>query len=92
MNRAVRIRDLPQEAIESGPGLSGACYLNAVELTSKLNIGEEKFKLMRAEPGFPPKDSITNKWFWPSVKAWLFHRHGIGSTIPEGEDGPENWG
>lgn len=66
-------------------------YLNDTELARRLNIGADKLALMRAEPGFPPRDAITKKRFWPAVRQWLDQRHGLSATLPEQPDGKENW-
>lgn len=70
------------------------CYLNDAELAERLNIGTEKLSMLRVQPGFPPRDAITNKRFWPAVEAWLLRRHRIDTNgeVDEG-GGPEveNW-
>lgn len=71
--------------------MTDAYYLNDTELAQELKIGGEKLSLLRAEPGFPPKDQITGKRYWPAIKAWLDHRHGLDATMPEFPDGEENW-
>jgi hypothetical protein len=46
-----------------------------------------------ADPTFPLRDPIVGTWYWPAIRAWLDHRHGLGSMLPATiKDGDENWG
>lgn len=42
--------------------------------------------------GLPPIDPMFGRRYWPAVRAWLDHRHGIGTMgVPTIPDGEENW-
>ncbi|MFK8251773.1 hypothetical protein [Ancylobacter terrae] len=42
--------------------------------------------------GFPQKDATFGRRYWPAIKQWLDHRHGVGNVeAPSGPDGEEDW-
>ena len=42
--------------------------------------------------GLPPVDPLFGRRYWPAVKAYLDHRHGLATVaVPSAPDGEENW-
>lgn len=72
--------------------MTDSCYLSDAEIARRLHVSDDKWAMLRETAGFPPKDPIVKKRFWPSVEAWLFHRHGISDNMPPPVDGQEHWG
>ncbi|GBD48151.1 hypothetical protein [Methylopila sp. Yamaguchi] len=64
------------------------------EIARRLSLGSEKFRLMAAalEPlGFPRRDELVGRRYWPAVRAFLDRRYGVGSLAsPSHVDGEEN--
>lgn len=64
------------------------------EIATRLSIGEDKFR--RIVPalernGFPPRDAVIGRRYWPAVVAFWNRRYGIGSiSAPSLPDGVEN--
>jgi hypothetical protein len=55
-------------------------YVNQDELLKRLSISEKAWGRARpalSRQGFPERDPIFNKWFWPAVKMFLYRRYGL---------------
>lgn len=70
-------------------------YISDAEIGRRLGIGLDmwpRVKMQFEREGWPSKDSIINKRYWPAVEHWLNHRHGItnGEVLPP--DGKDNFG
>ncbi|QPC44044.1 hypothetical protein HW532_15900 [Kaustia mangrovi] len=59
-------------------------FVSEAELRRRLGMGEKKWRRVRAEferIGMPPADHITGMWFWPAVKAFLYRRAGLETSL-----------
>ena len=70
-------------------------YLTDTEIRERLNIPEKKWSpaVQHFErQGFPRRDPLVGKRYWPAVEVWLLKRYseGIRMQYPE-PDETENW-
>lgn len=69
-------------------------YVTDAELIRRLGVGEKTARVaivaMEREPGFPCKDPLFKKRYWPAVRAFLDRRSGLSmeplSVIDEGDN------
>jgi hypothetical protein len=70
-------------------------FVNKAELCTALNLSAKALgRVMPAweRAGFPARDPVLNKWFWPEVRSFLFRRHGIVDTMSGVDhDEQEDW-
>ena len=69
-------------------------YLNEKELSVELGLTDDQLrKFLTAHSKSPAMkvDPLTGKRFWPAIKQYLFHHHGISASMPLSTDGEENW-
>jgi hypothetical protein len=58
------------------------CYVDDKGLVDRLDIDRATLGLLKNQKGFPPKDPITKRWYWPAVVTWLDRRHQVGDPFP----------
>ena len=63
------------------------------EIARRLSIGEDKFRTIAKaleRNGFPPRDALIGRRYWPAVVAFWNRRYGIASvaspSLPDGEE------
>jgi hypothetical protein len=70
-------------------------YVSDERLRERLGISGDRWPRVlaafRADLTFPPSDPVTGARYWPAVRAWLDHRHGLGKMHSSVKDGDENW-
>lgn len=73
-------------------------FVSDAQLAAVLGIGEDKartiFRTLERD-GFPARDPIFGRRYFPAVRAFLDRRAGLGvhsAPLPLAPDGPENWG
>ena len=67
------------------------CYVDDKGLADSLDIDRATLGLLKNQKGFPPKDPITKRWYWPAVVTWLDRRHQVGDPFFGVPDGKENF-
>lgn len=64
------------------------------EIATRLSIGEDKFRRIvpaLEKNGFPPRDVLIGRRYWPAVVAFWHRRYGVGNvSTPSLPDGVEN--
>ncbi|RXF72076.1 hypothetical protein [Hansschlegelia zhihuaiae] len=64
------------------------------EIARRLSIGADKFRSIVGaleKNGFPPRDALIGRRYWPAVVAFWHRRYGLASlTSPSMIDGEEN--
>ncbi|WP_020178050.1 hypothetical protein [Methylopila sp. M107] len=64
------------------------------EIATRLSIGEDKFRRIvpaLEKNGFPTRDVVMGRRYWPAVVAFWNRRYGVGSiSAPSLPDGEEN--
>jgi hypothetical protein len=68
---------------------------DALRVRMAPHLGSARFAKILAELeacGFPRRDPIFDGRYWPAVRAWLDHRHGVDDVAaPMAPDGRETW-
>ncbi len=65
-------------------------FVSLADMAKRLNVCEKTARVATRLPGFPQRDRLFGKWWWPEVTAFLNTRHGINVAVPV-HDGEENF-
>jgi hypothetical protein len=70
-------------------------YVSLTEMAKLLNVGVKRARVATRVPGFPRKDPVYQKWYWPAVVAFNDRRNGLtdddGEPSPPRQPGRENF-
>ena len=83
---------MAERTATDGPPL----YKTDAEVSELVGVGRDKFgALAKAweKSGFPKRDPVVGKRYWPACRAWLDRRNGLATTAATGlaPDGDEHW-